>query len=285
MKFIFLFSLLFIIILSVNVPSFTIEKINHTYSHCNYSTVNYHFAFIGNLSADINEIINYEFELEQPEVYIAECSIDPNGGYPSILNCIVDGYKYDISHSNLHNIFLPVKDPSTNIFKFENWEDKIGPSTNFIVHDTNCPTKKIDYAFTFKPSPFKMSGCNGIKRKFSISCTRFNDISNLNDSNLDIYLYFGSPLHKTANCSVDLEHKDTLFNCEIQLDAPKQSILLNSLNGDGMNQTLNNTNHIHIRGEELFNVTFEKCDASHTASTYNYYIPIYLYILWLIFLL
>ena len=283
MKYIFLFSQLFIIISSINVPSFTIERINHTFSHCNYSTVNYHFAFIGNLSTDISEVINYDFELEQPTGYIAECSIDPNEGYPAVLYCIVDGYKYDISHSNLHNIFLPVKDPSTNAFKFENWEDKITPSTRYIVHDTNCPTKKIDYAFTFKPSPFKMSDCNGNKRKFSISCTRYNDISNLNDSNLDVYLYFGSPLHKTANCSVDLEPKDTSFNCEMQLDSPKQYIILSSLSGDEMNQTLK---HIHIRGEELLNITFEKCEekGSNDAS-HNYYIPIYLYLLVLIFLL
>lgn len=281
MKYIFILSL-FIIISSKNIPSFTIDRINHTFSHCNYSTVNYHFAFIGNLSTDIDEIIKYDFELEQPTGYIAECSIDPKGGYPSILYCIVDGYKYDISHSNLHNIYLPVKDPSTDSFKFENWEDKIRPSTRFIVDDTNCPTKKIDYAFTFKSSPFEMSGCNGNKRKFSISCTRYNDISNLNDSNLDVYIYFGSPLHKTANCSVDLEDKDTSFNCEMQLDAPKQSIELISLSGDEINKT----KHIHIRGDELLNITFEKCEekGSNDAS-HNYYIPIYLYILGLILLL
>ena len=282
MKYIFILSL-FIIISSKNVPSFTIDRINHTFSHCNYSTVNYHFAFIGNLSTDISEVINYDFELEQPTGYIAECSIDPNGGYPAVLYCIVDGYKYDISHSNLHNIFLPVKDPSTNVFKFENWEDKITPSTRYIVHDTNCPTKKIDYAFTFKPSPFKMSDCNGNKRKFSISCTRYNDISNLNDSLIDVYLYFGSPLHKTANCSVDLEPKDTSFNCEMQLDSPKQYIILSSLSGDEMNQTLK---HIHIRGEELLNITFEKCEEKGSNDTsHNYYIPIYLYLLVMIFLL
>ena len=277
MKFLFLFSQLFIIISSISVPSFTITQIDFPHAYCNYSTVNYHFGFIGNIHTNLTKKIYFEFELAEPSGYIAECSVDPTSEIPVVIYCIVDGYKYDVSH--VHDIFLPLEDPSSNEFKFENWNEIVTSSTNNIVHDTNCPYKKVDYAFTFKSSPIKLLGCNGNKTKFSISCTRFNDISEEDDTKLNVYLYFNEPIHRRANCSVDLHSKDTSFNCEIEIYAPKLSIKLNSLSGDEINDNSTNLKHVHIRGDEVIQTTFDKCEDNSNSSSYNYFISINLYIL------
>lgn len=282
MKKIFLFSLLFIIISPIDIPIFKIIYIDFYNAYCNYSTTNYHFGFYGNLTTNLTENINFEFELAEPSGYIAECSVSPNNGNPVTIYCIIDGFKYDVSSQ--HNIFLPLQDPSSDFFTFENWEEIVTNDTNCIVHDSNCPVKKIDYAFTFKPSPIKLLGCNGNKTKFSISCIRFNNISDLNDTTLNAYLYFNSPIHRKANCTVDLTVKDTLFNCEIELFAPKLSIQFNSLNGDEIDDNLNNSRHIHIRGNEMILTTFDKCEDRQSSSNY-YYKCKYLLILGLLLLL
>ena len=272
MKFVFLLCQLFIIISSMSVPSFTITEIDFPHAYCNYSTVNYHFGFIGNIHTNLTKNIYFEFELAEPSGYIAECSVNPNSENPVVIYCIVDGYKYDVSH--VHDIFLPLHDPSSNMFIFENWNEIVRSDTNCIVHDTNCPFKKVDYAFTFKSSPIHFLGCNGNRTKFSISCIRFNDISKLNDTKLNVNLYFNEPIHRIANCSVDLYHKDTSFICEMEIYAPKLSIKLNSLSGDEIGNSTN-LKHVHIRGDELIQTTFEKCEDN---SSYNYFITINLYI-------
>ena len=272
MKFILLFLQLFIIISSISIPSFTITEIDYRHAYCNYSTVNYHFGFIGIINTDLNKKINFEFELAVPSGYIAECSVNPNDQNPVVIYCLVDGYKYDVSH--VHDIFLPLEDPSSDKFNFTNWKEIVRIDTNCIVHDTNCPLKKVDYAFTFKSSPIHFSGCNGHNTKFSIDVIRYNDISKLNDTNLNVYLYFNEPIHRIANCSVDLYHKDTSFNCEIEIYAPKLTIKLNSLSGDEMGNSTN-LKHVHIRGDELFETTFEKCE---DYSSYNHFISVSLYI-------
>ena len=271
MKFVFLFSQLLIIISSISVPSFRITEIDFPHAYCNYSTVNYHFGFIGNLNTNLTKDIYFEFELAEPSGYIAECSVNPKSENPVVIYCIVDGYKYDVSH--VHNIFLPLEDPSSNMFIFENWNEIVTNSTNCIVHDTNCPYKKVDYAFTFKRSPFKFLGCNGNRTKFSISCTRYNDI--VNGTKLNVYLYFNEPIHRRANCTVDLYSKDTSFNCEMEIYAPKLSIKLNSLSGDEINDNSTYLKHVHIRGDEVILTTFEKCE---DYSSYNYFISINLFI-------
>ena len=151
MNSLFFFSQLFVIISSISVPSFTIIKMDYPHFYCNYSTVNYHFGFIGNLNANLTKQINFEFKLASDD--IAECSVDPNNGNPVTIYCIVDGYKYDISAH--HDIFLPLEDPSSNEFKFENWNEIVRVSTNCITYTSNCPVIHIDYAFTFKSSPIK----------------------------------------------------------------------------------------------------------------------------------
>ena len=275
MKFFFLFSQLFIIISSISVPSFTITKIDYSQFHCNYSTVNYHFGFVGYIHTNLTQNIYFEFELAEPSGYIAECSVDPKSG-PVVIYCIVDGYKYDISAH--HDIFLPLEDPSSNEFKFENWNEIVRVSTNCITYTSNCPVIHIDYAFTFKSSPIKLLGCNGNKTKFSISCTRFNDISEEDDTKLNVYLYFNEPIHRRANCSVDLHSKDTSFNCEIELYSPKHTIKFDSLNGDEINDNSTNLKHVHIRGDELIQTTFEKCEDNSHISSYNYFISLNLYL-------
>ena len=104
MKSIFLLSHLFIIISSISTPSFTITKIDYFQNHCNYSTVNYHFGFKGNLTTDLTENINFEFELSSPSGVIAECSVDPKIENPVTIYCLVDGFKYDISGH--HDLFF-----------------------------------------------------------------------------------------------------------------------------------------------------------------------------------
>lgn len=272
MNSIFFFSQLFVIISSISVPSFRIIKMDYPHFYCNYSTVNYHFGFIGNLNANLTRNINFEFKLESNDT--AECSVDPNSGNPVTIYCIVDGYKYDISDQ--HNLFLPLEDPSSDSFIFENWEEKVTESTNCITYASNCPTVKIDYAFTFKKSPIKLYGCNGKNRKFSISVTRFNNITYVNDTNLNVYLYFSNPIHRRANCSVDLRSKDTSFKCEIETYSPKHYIELNSLNGDEINETFYHRKHVHIRGDELIKTTFEKCEGKSDNSSYFNSIKLYI---------
>jgi hypothetical protein len=288
MKAIFIFAQLLVIfvnISSINVPSFTISRINYINIYCNYSDIYFHFGFIGNLTTDLSEVINFEFELEDPIGVKAECSIDPNMGYPYYIYCFVDGFKYDISDQ--HNIFLPLENPSTNDFKFENWEEKIRVDTHILTWAANCPVKKLDYSFIFKNSPIKVSGCHGDKRKFTINASRFNNFTDLEDNNLTVYLHFREPIHRDANCSVDLDTKDTTFNCEIPVYSPKHTILFNSLEGD----EINGTRHIHIRGDEVVEAIFELCEDpnnknknknkknSSNSLSYNYYISLYLLIL------
>ena len=283
MKSIFLLSHLFIIISSISTPSFTITKIDYFQNHCNYSTVNYHFGFKGNLTTDLTENINFEFELSSPSGVIAECSVDPNNENPVTIYCFVDGFKYDISGH--HDLFFQLKDPSSDSFKFENWEEKIREDTKVIVYTSNCPVKKIDYAFTFKPSPIELLGCNGSKRQFSISCYRYNKKEEINDTELYVYLDFKEPIHRRANCTVDLYSNDATFNCEIQPYSPKHVVTFNSLNGDEINDALNDTKHIHIRGNEIIQTIFEICkeesDNSNNSnnSLYYLYTSIYAYIL------
>ena len=278
MKAIFIFAQLlaiFVIISSINVPSFEITRIKYKNIYCNYSDIYFHFGFIGNLTTDLSEVINFELELEDPVGVIAECSVDPNTGYPYFIYCFVDGFKYDISDQ--HNIFLPLEDPSSNKFIFKNWEEKIRVDTHILTYAANCPVKKLDYSFVFKDSPIKVSGCNRDKRKFSISATRFNNFTNLDDNNLTVYLHFREPIHRDANCSVDLNTKDTIFNCQIPVYSPKHVILFNSLEGD----EINGTRHIHIRGDKEIEAIFQLCedhDGSNSLSS-NYIISLYLFIL------
>ena len=292
MKSIFIFAQLlavFAIVSSINIPSFEITSIYYRNIYCNYSDIYFHFGFIGNLTADLSEVISFEFELEDPVGVIAECSVDPKKGYPYFIYCFVDGFKYDISDQ--HNIFLPLENPLTNNFKFENWEEKIRVDTHILTWAANCPVQKLDYSFTFKDSPIEVSGCHGDKRKFSISATRFNNFTNLDDNNLTVYLHFREPIHRDANCTVDLDTNDTTFNCEIPVYSPKHVILFNSLEGD----EINGTRHIHIRGDEVVEAVFELCEehkdknknknnknGSNNLSS-NYFI--YLYISMLLFLL
>lgn len=276
---------IFFYISSINVPSFIISKINYRNIYCNYSDIYFHFGFIGNLTTDLSEVIHFEFELEDPEGVKAECSVNPNVGYPYFIYCFVDGFKYDISDQ--HNIYLPLENPSTNNFKFENWEEKIRVDTHILTYAANCPVKKLDYSFTFKDSPIKVSGCHGDKRKFSISATRFNNFTNLDDNNLTVYLYFREPIHRDANCSVDIDTKDTTFNCEIPVYSPKHIILFNSLEGD----EINGTRHIHIRGDEVIEAVFELCEEhkdkyeNNGSNILSSNIFISLYLLILLFLL
>lgn len=277
MKTIFIFAQflsIFIIISSISVPSFEITRINYRNIYCNYSDIYFHFGFIGNLTTDLSEVIYFEFELEDPIGVKAECTVDPNSGYPYFIFCFIDGFKYDISDQ--HNIFLPLENPSSNNFRFENWEEKILEDTHILTYAANCPVKKLDYSFTFKHSPIKISGCNGNKRKFSISATRFNNFSNL-DNNLTVYLHFKEPIHRDANCSVDSDANDTTFNCEIPVYSPKHVILFNSLEGD----EINGRRHIHIRGDYVIKTIFELCGKDNSANslTSNYFIPLYLLIL------
>ena len=284
MKSFFLFAQLFIIISSISTPSFTITKIDYIQNHCNYSTTNYHFGFRGNLTTDLTEKIHFQLELDTPSGVIAECSVNPKYKNPVTIFCYIDGFKYDISGH--HNLFFSLEDPSTDAFRFENWKEKIREDTKVIVHSSNCPVNKIDYAFTFKKSPIKHLECNGSKRKFQINCYRFTDSADVNDTDLYVYLDLGTPIHRRANCTVNVESTDTTFNCEVELYSPKHYISFNSLNGFEINPTLNYSKHVYIRGDELIHEVFEKCkDDSKNGSFYYFYSSIYAYILLFLYLL
>ena len=86
-------------------------------------------------------------------------------------------------------------------------------------------------------------------------------------------------MHRRANCTVDLYSNDATFNCEIQPYFPKHIVTFNSLNGDEINDDLNNTKHIHIRGNEIIQAIFEKCKENSNNSLYYLYTSLYVYIL------
>ena len=125
--------------------------------------------------------------------------------------CEIDICLYTLNSSS---IYLPIKTPISDKYKFENWEEAISNvpgSLNFRAEKITCIT---DIQYIFTSSSIESKGCSGTKNKFTIKGDwELGD--NIFYTDFDFKIEIDNKNKDIGKCSMS-SWNEREFNCEFE---------------------------------------------------------------------